>query len=213
MDRALAARVEHLEQAVEELKTQMPEDRATMVVFSGDLDKVLAAFVTATGAAAAGLEASMFFTFWGLCALEKENAEASGLAMRLGFQPDVISPLEIYTRHPHTPPVGSSFTYSNRIQYCTDYSFECRERGGPSPMGCGFELLSSRRKRTNRESVHKRYRSRPVSGRAVGILRTASCAGSEFLSSLWRSAEHRRMARIPGGCRASSALAAIRRLS
>lgn len=74
---ALAARVEQLERAVEELKIRMPEDRATIVVFSGDLDKVLAAFVIATGAAAAGLETSMFFTFWGLCALKKEGASAS----------------------------------------------------------------------------------------------------------------------------------------
>jgi peroxiredoxin family protein len=74
---ALAARVEQLERAVKDLKTQMPEDRATIVVFSGDLDKVLASFVIATGAAAAGLETSMFFTFWGLCALKKEGASAS----------------------------------------------------------------------------------------------------------------------------------------
>jgi peroxiredoxin family protein len=73
----LAARVEQLERAVEELKIRMPEDRATIVVFSSDLDKVLAAFVIATGAAAAGLETSMFFTFWGLCALKKEGAAAS----------------------------------------------------------------------------------------------------------------------------------------
>jgi peroxiredoxin family protein len=43
-------------------------------VFSGDLDKVLAGFVIATGAAAAGLQTSMFFTFWGLAALKKKGA-------------------------------------------------------------------------------------------------------------------------------------------
>ena len=42
-------------------------------MFSGDLDKVLAGFVLATGAAAAGLETSMFFTFWGLSALKKKQ--------------------------------------------------------------------------------------------------------------------------------------------
>ncbi len=71
---ALTARLEELERAVEDLKSRMPEDRATIVVFSGDLDKVLASFVIATGAAAAGLETSMFFTFWGLCALKKSGA-------------------------------------------------------------------------------------------------------------------------------------------
>jgi peroxiredoxin family protein len=73
---ALAGRVAQLERAVEELKDRMPEDRATIVVFSGDLDKVLASFVIATGAAVAGLETSMFFTFWGLCALKREGAQA-----------------------------------------------------------------------------------------------------------------------------------------
>jgi peroxiredoxin family protein len=36
-----------------------------MIVFSGDLDKALAAFIIATGATAMGKEAVMFFTFWG----------------------------------------------------------------------------------------------------------------------------------------------------
>ena len=71
-----AERIEQLEREVEDLKARMPEDRATIVVFSGDLDKVLAAFIIATGAAVAGLETSMFFTFWGLCALKKKGASA-----------------------------------------------------------------------------------------------------------------------------------------
>jgi peroxiredoxin family protein len=71
---ALLARVEQLEKEIEELKSRTPEDRATLVVFSGDLDKVLAAFIIATGAAAAGLETSMFFTFWGLSVLKKKSA-------------------------------------------------------------------------------------------------------------------------------------------
>jgi len=75
---SLIERVQELERQVEDLKERMPEDRATIVVFSGDLDKVLAAFVIATGAAAAGLETSMFFTFWGLCALKKKGAAAPG---------------------------------------------------------------------------------------------------------------------------------------
>ncbi len=74
----LAVRIAQLEKEVEELKVRMPEDRATIVVFSSDLDKVLASFVIATGAAAAGLETSMFFTFWGLCALKKAGAAAPG---------------------------------------------------------------------------------------------------------------------------------------
>ncbi len=45
--------------------------RKTFVVFSGDLDRVLAAFVIANGTLAMGGEVSMFFTFWGLNALRK----------------------------------------------------------------------------------------------------------------------------------------------
>ncbi len=46
-------------------------ERKTLVVFSGELDKVLAAFVIANGARAMGSEVTMFFTFWGLNALRK----------------------------------------------------------------------------------------------------------------------------------------------
>lgn len=45
----------------------------TMVVFSGDLDKILAAFILANGAAAMDLPVSMFFTFWGLNVLRREG--------------------------------------------------------------------------------------------------------------------------------------------
>ncbi|MEW6033696.1 MAG: DsrE/DsrF/DrsH-like family protein [Chloroflexota bacterium] len=54
------------------------ENRLSMVVFSGDMDKVLAAFVIATGAAASGMEVSMFFTFWGLKAVQKGNLTGKG---------------------------------------------------------------------------------------------------------------------------------------
>jgi NADPH-dependent 2,4-dienoyl-CoA reductase/sulfur reductase-like enzyme/peroxiredoxin family protein/TusA-related sulfurtransferase/rhodanese-related sulfurtransferase len=46
-------------------------DKSTMVVFSGDLDKALASFIIANGAAAMGKEVTMFFTFWGLNILRK----------------------------------------------------------------------------------------------------------------------------------------------
>lgn len=45
----------------------------TMVVFSGDLDKALAAFIIANGAAAMGHKVTMFFTFWGLNILRKDT--------------------------------------------------------------------------------------------------------------------------------------------
>lgn len=48
----------------------------TMVVFSGDLDKALAAFIIANGAASMGHKVTMFFTFWGLNILRKDNPPA-----------------------------------------------------------------------------------------------------------------------------------------
>jgi NADPH-dependent 2,4-dienoyl-CoA reductase/sulfur reductase-like enzyme/peroxiredoxin family protein/rhodanese-related sulfurtransferase/TusA-related sulfurtransferase len=48
-------------------------DKKTMVVFSGDLDKVLASFVIANGAVSMGSQVTMFFTFWGLNALRRSN--------------------------------------------------------------------------------------------------------------------------------------------
>lgn len=60
---------------VEEKGVQVREDKngKTMIVFSGDFDKVLASFIIANGAAAMGRPVTMFFTFWGLTALRKEN--------------------------------------------------------------------------------------------------------------------------------------------
>lgn len=45
----------------------------TIIVMSGDMDRVMAAFNIALGAAAVGKETSMFFTFWGLKAIQKGN--------------------------------------------------------------------------------------------------------------------------------------------
>ena len=47
----------------------------TIIVFSGDLDKVLASFIIANGAAAMGRPVTMFFTFWGLTVLRKAEKQ------------------------------------------------------------------------------------------------------------------------------------------
>ena len=49
------------------------DDHATIIVFSNDLDKVIAAFIIANGAQAMGKKVSMFFTFWGLNVLRKDE--------------------------------------------------------------------------------------------------------------------------------------------
>jgi peroxiredoxin family protein len=55
------------------------ENKATIVVFSGDMDKVFAAFIIATGCAAAGMDTTLFFTFWGLNAIKTgEPIKAKG---------------------------------------------------------------------------------------------------------------------------------------
>lgn len=48
-------------------------DGKTLILFSDDLDKVLATFVLANGAAATGKKVSIFFTFWGLNAIKKRK--------------------------------------------------------------------------------------------------------------------------------------------
>lgn len=58
---------------------KIPEAEAgngkTIIVFSGDLDKVLASFIIANGAAAMGRPVTMFFTFWGLNVLRKPDRQ------------------------------------------------------------------------------------------------------------------------------------------
>lgn len=44
----------------------MDANKKTLIVFSGDLDRAIAAFILANGAAAMGNDVTMFFTFWGL---------------------------------------------------------------------------------------------------------------------------------------------------
>ena len=69
----LEERIAALESRLTEVEEALPKDQVTIVVFSGDLDRVLAAFIIATGALAMGQEVSMFFTFWGLSALRKQR--------------------------------------------------------------------------------------------------------------------------------------------
>lgn len=78
---ALEARIA----ALEAHPAQGIEDRLAMVVFSGDLDKAIAALIIATGAASMGLETSMFFTFWGLNAVKKQKVFAGKNMLEQGF--------------------------------------------------------------------------------------------------------------------------------
>ena len=77
--------MQNMENEFTEFKSQLdalnkrtPEDRCSLVVFSGDLDKVLASFVIATGAVAMGMDAVMFFTFWGTPMLRDKAKSVGG---------------------------------------------------------------------------------------------------------------------------------------
>ena len=70
---ALEEKVRDIERRLALVEGQVAEDRVSLVVFSGDLDRVLAAFIIATGAAAMGQQVSMFFTFWGLSVLKNDR--------------------------------------------------------------------------------------------------------------------------------------------
>lgn len=51
----------------------MDKDKMTIILFSGEMDKALAALTLATTAASMGMEVSIFFTFWGLNIIRKEG--------------------------------------------------------------------------------------------------------------------------------------------
>jgi peroxiredoxin family protein len=76
----MSQELEQIEKQITELKEQLQElsgkaqeNKLSMVVFSGDLDRVLASFIIATGAVAMGMDVVMFFTFWGTPVLRDKN--------------------------------------------------------------------------------------------------------------------------------------------
>jgi peroxiredoxin family protein len=78
-------KMKNLEKEMGELKNQVealaeasPENKIALIMFSGELDKVLAGFVIATGAAAMGMDVVMFFTFWGTPILRDKGKKVGG---------------------------------------------------------------------------------------------------------------------------------------
>jgi len=61
------------------------KEKFTIVMFSGDLDKALAGFILATTAASMGMEVSMFFTFWGLNIIKRNEGgiKSKGLMRKM----------------------------------------------------------------------------------------------------------------------------------
>ncbi len=65
-----------------EQKTEKKK-KATIIVISGDFDKLFAAFTIATGAAASNMDVTMFFTFWGLRGIKKNMRTGRGFFGRM----------------------------------------------------------------------------------------------------------------------------------
>ncbi len=57
--------------------------KCSIVVFSGDMDRVMGAFIIATTAAAMDMETTMFFTFWGLQAIKKKTGTGKSFFGRM----------------------------------------------------------------------------------------------------------------------------------
>jgi len=58
-------------------------EKASIIVFSGDMDKVMGAFIIANGAAAFDMRVTMFFAFWGLKAIQKGTLTGKGFFGRM----------------------------------------------------------------------------------------------------------------------------------
>jgi peroxiredoxin family protein len=64
-----------VDQTLSQVAALAPAERKkkmTIVVMSGDFDKLFGAFIIGTGGAAMGMDVTMFFTFWGLRAIKKD---------------------------------------------------------------------------------------------------------------------------------------------
>jgi peroxiredoxin family protein len=59
----------------------LEKEKFTLVLFSGDLDKALGAFILATTAASMGMEVTMFFTFWGLNVIKRNKGPLKSQGM------------------------------------------------------------------------------------------------------------------------------------
>jgi peroxiredoxin family protein len=78
MANELENQISSLESQLKKLQNSQPNDQLSIVVFSGDLDKVLAAMIIATGARAMDMEVKLFFTFWATAMLRDKKKSPKG---------------------------------------------------------------------------------------------------------------------------------------
>ena len=80
-NKQIHAMIQKKNQSEEVVETKRPHKEKTMIIFSNDLDRAIASFVIATGAAAMGNKVNMFFTFWGLSILKKPEPKSQSKEM------------------------------------------------------------------------------------------------------------------------------------
>ena len=77
MELEIENQIKEMQKQLDKLK-KGTKDQLSMVVFSGDLDKILAAMIISTGAAAYDMKVKLFFTFWATAALRDPQKTAKG---------------------------------------------------------------------------------------------------------------------------------------
>jgi peroxiredoxin family protein len=78
MSLEIEKQIQLLEEQLKHLQSKQQKDQLSIIVFSGDLDKILASMIIATGAKAMDMDVKMFFTFWGTAMLRDKKKSANG---------------------------------------------------------------------------------------------------------------------------------------
>jgi len=78
MSNEIEAQVAELEKKIKLLQKSEQKDQISIIAFSGDLDKMLAALIIATGARAMDTDVKMFFTFWATAMLRDPKKTGKG---------------------------------------------------------------------------------------------------------------------------------------
>lgn len=83
MENNIEKQIAVLEEKVKQLQNRQAKDQISIIAYSGDLDKMLAAMIIATGARAMDTEVKMFFTFWATAMLrDKKDCQRQGLYVK-----------------------------------------------------------------------------------------------------------------------------------
>ena len=78
MSNEIEKQVAELEKKIKQLQKREAKDQISIIAFSNDLDKLLAAMIIATGARAMDTEVKMFFTFWATTMLRDPKKRGKG---------------------------------------------------------------------------------------------------------------------------------------